>query len=309
MPEHKISILIPCYNEEPVIRETYVRVKGVLDANGYNSREIIFIDDGSKDGTPGILEQIAAQDKGVKVISFSRNFGHQAAVSSGIKNCSGDIAVIIDADLQDPPELIPEMIKKHDEEKCNVVYGVRTSRKGEGFFKKFTAKFFYRILNSLSEVRLPLDTGDFRLIDRKVIEEFKNLREKNKYIRGLISWVGFKQAPIYYQRDLRAAGRTKYPFRRMVKFAGTGIFYFTKKPLQLAMGMGFASIILSFCLVAYVFLSDFRRTSGWASTLVIIIFFGGIQLLTVGILGSYIGSIFDEVKGRPEYIIEKKVNF
>jgi dolichol-phosphate mannosyltransferase len=245
------------------------------------------------------------------VISFSRNFGHQAAVSAGIKNCSGDVAIIIDADLQDPPTLIPEMVRLHREQGANVVYGVRKERKGEGFFKKFTAKLFYRLLNALSDVKFPLDTGDFRLIDKKVIEEFKKLKERDKYIRGLISWMGFKQIPIYYDRNPRLAGKTKYPLKKMIKFALTGILYFSDKPLKLATTIGFITTLVGLVLAAYVVvikvINSSQVISGWASTMITIIFLGGVQLLTLGIIGRYIGNIFDEVKGRPEYIVNKVI--
>ncbi len=313
MDDMIISIIIPCYNEEAVIKQTYSRVKNVLNENSYKCYEIIFINDGSKDKTLEYLMEIAGNDINVKIISFSRNFGHQPAVSAGINSCGGDIAIIIDADLQDPPELFPDMIKLHIEEQANVVYGVRKERKGEGFFKILTAKVFYRTLNSLSEVNLPLDAGDFRLIDKKVIESFKSLKEKNKYIRGLISWIGYKQLPIQYVRDKRAAGETKYPLSKMLKFATSSLLYFTKKPLKLAMTLGFISIVVGLGLTIYVFfakLTDLIKTvPGWASTIISVVFFGGVQLMTIGVLGEYIGSIFDEVKERPEYIIDKKINF
>lgn len=304
----KISVIIPCYNEEEVIEETYKEVKRVMETNNYD-HEIIFVNDGSKDRTLEILRSITQKDNNVIVISFSRNFGHQSAVSAGINNCNGDVAVIIDADLQDPPQLIPEMVKIHLEQHANVVYGVRKERKGESFFKKFTAKLFYRLLNILSDVKFPLDTGDFRLIDKKVIDEFKKLKERDKYIRGLISWMGFKQVPIYYDRNPRLAGKTKYPLRKMIKFALTGIFYFSDKPLKTATTLGFITTIIGLALAVYVIVEKLfnpsQVISGWASTMITIIFLGGIQLLTLGVIGRYIGNIFDEVKGRPEYIIDE----
>jgi dolichol-phosphate mannosyltransferase len=225
----------------------------------------------------------------------------------------GDVAVIIDADLQDPPEVILEMLNIMKTEQANVVYGVRKHRKGESWFKLLTAKLFYRLLNYLSDVKFPVDTGDFRLMDRKVINEFNALKEKNKYIRGLISWMGFKQMPCYYEREKRFAGETKYPFRKLLKLALTGIFYFSKKPLNVATSLGFVSIVLGLLYAAWVFVSrllfDNYIISGWTSTIIIIIFFGGVQLLTIGVLGQYIGNIFDEAKGRPEYIVSEKVNF
>jgi len=308
-----LSVIIPCYNEEEVIEETYKRLVKIMKDNKIEDFELIFVNDGSKDKTFDILCGIAANDKKVKVISFSRNFGHQPAVAAGINNCNGEYAVIIDADLQDPPELIPQMLKLCISENANVVYGVRKERKGETFFKKLSAKLFYRFLNKLSEVPIPLDTGDFRLIDKKMIDVFKNLPERNKFIRGLISWAGFKQIPFYYVREPRFAGETKYPLKKMIRFALTGIMYFSKKPLKIAINSGFISIIVGIGLTLYVFVAHFTgiipTVPGWASTIITIIFFGGVQLLTIGVLGEYIGNIFDEVKKRPEYIIDKKINF
>jgi dolichol-phosphate mannosyltransferase len=304
------SIIIPCFNEEEVIEETYARIKAVM--KGFKTYELIFINDGSRDRTLEILMRLAKTDKNMRVISFSRNFGHQVAVTAGIRNAAGDAAIIIDADLQDPPELFPEMIRLHREEKANVVYGQRTKRKGETFFKKFTARLYYRLLNRLSEVPMNIDTGDFRLIDRKVMDAFCQFSEKNKYIRGIINWVGFKQVPIMYVREPRFAGETKYPFRKMLRFAVTGLLYFTKKPLKLAMTLGLLCILVGLGLAAWILIRYFIGEGivpGWASQLITIVFFGGVQLFTIGVLGGYIGSIFDEVKNRPEYIIEEKFNF
>jgi polyisoprenyl-phosphate glycosyltransferase len=313
MQDVSVSVIIPCYNEEAVISETYARVKKVLLENGYKKHEILFIDDGSRDRTLDILRELVAKDQRVTVLGFSRNFGHQAAVCAGIKHCREDVAIIIDADLQDPPELIPDMIRMHLVEGYNVVYGVRAKREGESFFKKFTAKIFYRVLASLSDVPIPLDTGDFRLIDRAVIDEFKCLSEKNKYIRGLISWLGFKQGPIMYSRDPRLGGETKYPLYKMLRFAMTGLLYFSRKPLKLAIMTGFACIAAGLLMLVYVFIAKFYPgigiVKGWTSTLIIIIFFSGVQLMTVGVMGEYIGSIFDEVKNRPEYIIRERLNY
>jgi dolichol-phosphate mannosyltransferase len=307
-----LSIIIPCYNEEPVIAETYKRLTDVLQKLPHDY-ELIFVNDGSKDHTLPILQDLSDKDQKVKVLAFSRNFGHQCAVTAGLNNCTGDVAVIIDADLQDPPEVIVEMLEIMQREQANVVYGVRKKRKGEGWFKLFTAKIFYRILNRLSDVTFPLDTGDFRMVDRKVIDQFNRLGETNKYIRGLISWMGFKQAPCYYEREARFAGETKYPLRKMLKFAFIGLFYFSKKPLNLATSLGFASIMLGFLYLLWVLISMIfslgHAVTGWTSTIMLIVFFGGVQLLTIGVLGKYIGNLFDEVKGRPEYIIGEKINF
>ena len=307
-----LSVIVPCFNEEEVINETYKRLKSVLANLAYES-EIIFINDGSTDDTEHILSELTKTNSNIKIISFSRNFGHQRAVTAGLNNCKSDMAVIIDADLQDPPEVIPEMIQTMIDSNAQVVYCVRKSRKGEGIFKKLSAKVFYRLLNFFSEVRLPVDTGDFRLIDKSIIREFNQMHEKGKYIRGLVSWIGFKQVPFYYEREARFAGETKYPFSKMLKLATTSLLYFSTKPLKLATALGFFSVMFSLILGVWSVLGKLmgytHASSGWTSLFVLIIFFGGVQLLTIGIVGAYIGNLFDEIKNRPEYIIEKKVNF
>jgi len=307
-----VSVIIPCFNEKEVISETFQRVKNALEGEWNKEYEIVFIDDGSSDATFFILQHIAKENSSVKLIHFSRNFGHQAAVTAGIANCKGDIAFIIDADLQDPPELFKEMYKIYVEKNCNVVNAVRQKRDGENFFKKITAKIFYRILNNLSDVNLNVDTGDFRLIDRKVIDTFNSFGEKNKYIRGIISWMGFKQESIFYTRAARTKGNTKYPLGKMMKLAFVAIFYFSKKPLKLSLTIGFISILIGLLLTVWVFVQQMLGMPlirGWASTVIIIIFFGGVQLVTIGVAGEYIGNILDEVKNRPEYIIDEKINF
>ena len=307
-----LSVIVPCYNEEAVIAESYSRLKKVLDGITTLQTEIIFINDGSKDRTAEMLSAIAAADKQVKVLHFSRNFGHQPAVTAGIHNCTSDLAVIIDADLQDPPELIPELVATQKLEQANVVYCVRDKRKGESVFKKLSARLFYRSMNYLSEVDFPLDTGDFRLIDKQVMAEFKKFREKGKYIRGIISWIGFKQVPFVYQRQARFAGETKYPLSKMIQFASTAMLYFSKKPLKLATGLGFITVLIGIVYAVYTLVGKIvgytHALSGWSSLIILIVFFGGVQLLTVGVLGQYIGILFDEVKDRPEYIIDKKEN-
>jgi dolichol-phosphate mannosyltransferase len=308
-----LSVIVPCYNEEAVITESYKRLNKVLEGIiGFQS-EIIFINDGSTDNTAKILSDIAVNDSKVKVLHFSRNFGHQPAVTAGIHHSVSDLAVIIDADLQDPPEIIPQLIKTLQFENANVVYCVREKRNGEGFMKKLTARVFYRSMNYLSEVSIPLDTGDFRLIDRLVMNEFNKFREKGKYIRGIISWIGFKQVPYKYQREARFAGETKYPIRKMIHFAATAMLYFSKKPLKLATGMGFITVLIGIIYALWALIGKIvgfsHALSGWSSIIILIVFFGGVQLLTVGVLGQYIGILFDEIKDRPEYIIEKKENF
>ncbi|MBP8944917.1 MAG: glycosyltransferase family 2 protein [Paludibacteraceae bacterium] len=307
-----LSIIVPCYNEEEVIIESYKRLKQVSQKLDFDT-DIIFINDGSIDRTEQILSEIAKTDKNVKVISFSRNFGHQNAVTAGLNHCTSDLAVIIDADLQDPPELIPQMIETLKKNQAQVVYCVRKIRKGESLFKRFSAKIFYRFLNFLSEIKLPVDTGDFRLVDKNIIKEFNRMREKGKYIRGLIAWMGFKQVPFYYEREARFAGETKYSLSKMIKLATTSMLYFSKKPLKIAIYLGFFTTLLAILLVLWsIFGKIFGFTNadpGWTSLFIAIVFFGGIQLLMIGILGTYIGTLFDEVKDRPEYVVKNLLNF
>ena len=309
----KISLVIPMYYEEEVANECYEKVSSVLkkleDKYDY---EIIFVNDGSQDKTLEILEEIAKKDEKAKIISFSRNFGHQAAVTAGLKEVTGDAIVIIDADLQDPPELIPEMLELW-EQGNEVIYGKRKTRKGESAFKLLTAKMFYKTLNALSDVEIPKDTGDFRLVDRKVVDVINSLPEHNKFLRGLFSWVGFKQKAYEYERQERYAGKTKYPLKKMLKLASDGIISFSSKPIKLVGALGILSIFISiiiliYALISYIFkLNDL--SAGWTSIMVAITFFAGVQLLSLWVISEYIGRIYDEAKGRPQYIVDKKINF
>jgi dolichol-phosphate mannosyltransferase len=307
----KLAVIIPCYNEEDSLAVSYSRTKKVLDSLDY-ATEIIYINDGSNDCTREILNAIAATDSSVKVIHFSRNFGHQPAVSAGIRYCDANRAIIMDADLQDPPELIPEIMDLCDKEQANGVYCVRKSREKEGWFKQYSARLFYRMMNRMSEVKFPLDTGDFRLIDRKIMDAFNRMPEHGKYIRGLISWIGFKQVPFYYERKVRIAGETKYPLNKMISFASMALLYFSKKPLRIAIGLGFLTVLIGILLAIWVLLGKFlgfsNAETGWTSIITIVIFFGGVQLLTIGVLGQYIGVLFDEIKNRPEYIVDEVRN-
>lgn len=311
MKMKKISIVIPMYFEEEVAKECYSRTKKVLEKLNKYEYEIVFVNDGSKDKTLEILEKIAEEDKNVKVISFSRNFGHQAAVTAGLKYTIGDAVVIMDADMQDPPEVIEDMINLW-EQGNEVIYAKRKSRKGETKFKLFTAKMFYKILNGLSNSEIPKDTGDFRLADRKVIDVINSLPEHNKFLRGLFSWVGFKQVPLEYERKERFAGKTKYPLNKMLKLASDGIISFSTKPLKLLGFLGIISVFISIIILIYALLSYLFKlnqlTPGWSSLMVTITFLGGMQLLSIWLISEYIGKIYDESKGRPEYIIDKKIN-
>ena len=307
----KLSIIVPCYNEEAVLAESYRRTKLVVSKLPYPA-EIIYINDGSRDATRSILDAISVSDPDIKVIHFSRNFGHQPAVTAGIHYCESELAIILDADMQDPPELIPDILRLQEEEEANVVFCVRKSREGENNSKLLTSRMFYRFLNRMSEVAFPADTGDFRLIDRKVMNEFDRFKEHGKYIRGLISWVGFKQIPFYYERNARIAGETKYPLSKMFSFASNALLYFSKKPLKMATGLGFTTVLIGVLLAIWFTIGKIygfsNAETGWTSLMIAVVFFGGVQLLTVGVLGQYIGILFDEVKNRPEYIIDATKN-
>ncbi len=307
----KISIVIPAYNEEEVLNKLIERLAILINNTPKYEFEVIFVNDGSQDKTLEILEEIAQKEKRLKILSFSRNFGHQAAVTAGIKYVTGDAVVIIDADLQDPPELIPQMIELW-EQGNEVIYGKRKKRKGESAFKLLSAKMFYKTLNALSDVEIPKDTGDFRLVDRKVIDVINQMPEHNKFLRGLFSWVGFKQYAFEYERQERKAGKTKYPFKKMKKLASDGIISFSTKPLKMLGGIGILSIIISIGILIYSLISYALKLNnlapGWTSIMVTVTFLGGIQLLSVWIMSEYIARIYDETKQRPEYIIDKKIN-
>ena len=308
----KVSVVIPMYYEEQVAETCYKKVKEVLEnLREEYEYEIIFINDGSKDKTFAILENIAKENERVKIISFSRNFGHQAAVTAGLKYVTGDAIVIIDADLQDPPELIPDMLK-YWEQGYEVIYGKRKKRDGESAFKLLTAKVFYNTLNALSDVDIPKDTGDFRLVDRKVIDVINSLPEHNKFLRGLFSWVGFNQYAYEYERKERFAGKTKYPLKKMLKLASDGIISFSTKPLKIVGGLGILSIVISILILIYSLLSFIFKwnniTPGWTSSMVVMTFLGGMILVSLWMIGEYIARIYDECKGRPQYIISKKIN-
>ncbi len=306
----RYSVVVPVYNEELVVKECVSRLRAVMDKTN-EEYEIIFVNDGSRDGTKKILEEIIENDTHIRLIDFSRNFGHQTAITAGMDNSSGQAVVVIDADLQDPPEVILEMIEKW-KEGYDVVYGKRLKRKGETFFKLVTAKMFYRVLKNLTSVDIPVDTGDFRLIDRKVCDVMSSLSEKNRYVRGLVSWVGFRQTAVEYVREERFAGETKYPLKKMLKFAMDGITTFSYKPMRLASILGFLLSGFSFLyLLVVIFLKLFTDATvlGWASAMSVILFFNGVILIMLGIMGEYIGRIYEETKNRPLYVIREKKGF
>ncbi|MFC6332627.1 glycosyltransferase family 2 protein [Paenibacillus septentrionalis] len=303
-----ISVIVPMYNEEEVIGTTFTRLKEVMDSTG-DRYELIFVNDGSKDRSAVIIQELSLQHKEVVLIDFSRNFGHQIAITAGMDYARGDAIIIIDADLQDPPEIMLQMIAKW-REGYEVVYGKRIKRKGETWFKKATAKLFYRTLNALTSVDIPTDTGDFRLIDRKVCDVLKGLKEKNRFVRGLISWIGFKQTSVEFVREERFAGVTKYPLKRMIKFALDAITSFSYKPLRIASYIGFTISFVSFIyLLIVLYQRLFTNTTqvGWASIVAINLLFNGIILILLGVIGEYIGRIYEETKNRPLYIVRETI--
>jgi polyisoprenyl-phosphate glycosyltransferase len=303
------SIVIPLYNEEEVVNECIKRVTKVMDSTGYGY-EVVFVNDGSHDATYSIMEKECQRDKRLKLIDFSRNFGHQTAITAGMDYAQGDAVIVMDADLQDPPEVLPRMIEKYHEG-YDVVYAVRTKREGESFFKRFTAKVFYRFLKFMCSIDIPVDTGDFRLLSRRVINVMKKLTERNRYVRGLVSWVGFRQTGIEYERDRRFAGETKYPLKKMLKLSVDGITSFSTKPLKLSKNLGLVMAFSGFIYALYVIIQRLTNNavqSGWASTVVLILVVGGIQLIMLGIIGEYIARIFDESKNRPLYIVRETLN-
>ncbi|MNB79000.1 hypothetical protein D3C75_257190 [compost metagenome] len=306
----RYSVVIPMYNEEQVISHTHKRLKQVMDNTG-EPYELVFVNDGSRDRTAAIIQDIADNDPNVKLIDFSRNFGHQIAITAGMDYAEGDAVVVIDADLQDPPEVILEMIAKW-KQGYEVVYAKRLKRHGETLFKKTTAKVFYRLLSSMTSVDIPTDTGDFRLIDSKVADVMRDLKEKNRYVRGLVSWVGFRQASVEYVREERFAGETKYPLKKMIRFALDGITSFSHKPLKIASYLGFALSISSFIYLFVVLMQRLftdRTVPGWASIVGVNLLFNGIVLMILGVIGEYIGRIYDESKGRPLYIVRQTVGY
>lgn len=306
-----ISVVVPCFNEEEVIERTHLAIVRVLSGAGEDF-EIIYVDDGSSDQTLPLLKQLATREYGLaKVIALSRNFGHQVAVSAGLDHASGDAVALIDADLQDPPEVILEMIQRW-REGFLVAYGQRTHRAAESRFKLITAKYFYRLLNFLSDTAIPPDTGDFRLMDKKVVAAVRAMPERDRFLRGMTSWVGFRQVAVPYERQARVAGASKYPVRKMANFALDGIFSFSTKPLRLVSWIGVACSSLALfgiCYAVVVRLFTDMWVSGWAFLVVAIFFMGGIQLLFLGVFGEYLSRVYQESKGRPLYLVAEKHGF
>jgi len=309
--KERLEIVVPVYNEESCIDELLRKLMDLKQKIDYLDTSFTFINDGSRDRSLEILHSYADKYNFIKVIDFSRNFGHQMAITAGLDYADADYVVIIDADLQDPPELIEDMYKKA-KEGFDVVYGKRSSRKGETFFKKFTANMFYRFISKMCDIDIPADTGDFRLINKHVLETVKQMRERHRFIRGMVPWVGFKSVPILYTRDERHAGKTKYPLRKMVKFALDAIFSFSNTPLRIAIyaGLGIVGFgIMGALLILYLRLFTTYTVPGISAVIITIIIMSGFQIIMLGIIGEYVGRIFEENKRRPLYIVSKTKNF
>ncbi|HEX5386592.1 MAG TPA: glycosyltransferase family 2 protein [Gemmatimonadales bacterium] len=306
-----LTVVVPCYNEEAVIEETHRRLSRVLRALPDLGYEILYVDDGSSDATGAILERLAASDPHVRVLAFSRNFGHQIAVTGGVEHAAGDAVVLIDADLQDPPEVIAEMVERW-REGYDVAYGVRTDREGESKFKRATASAFYRLMSRLTETEIPLDTGDFRLMDRRVVDALIAMPERDRFVRGLVSWAGYRQVAVPYGRAARFAGTSKYPVGKMIRFAMDGIASFSVKPLTVATYAGFVvSLMAVFGIVYAVILRLFTTifVPGWTALFIAVLFLGGVQLISLGIMGEYVGRIYGESKRRPLYLLRERLGF
>jgi glycosyltransferase involved in cell wall biosynthesis len=306
-----LSLVVPCKNEEQVLLETHRRLTQALSAIDHVSFEIIYVDDGSQDSTPEALRKLHRDDKRVRVVRLSRNFGHQVAITAGMEYASGDAVVVIDADLQDPPEVIAEFVAQW-RQGYDVAFGVRTERDGESAFKLWTAKLFYRFIAQLSETEIPLDAGDFRLMDRKVVEALLAMPERDRFIRGMVSWLGFSQVAVPYRREPRLAGKTKFSLLKMVRFATDGVVSFSTMPLRVATYLGFvvSGIAVVGILVAlYARLFARNWVQGWTSIVIAVLFLGGVQLICLGIIGEYVGRIYGETKRRPLYFVRELIGF
>ena len=308
-----ISIVVPCFNEQEVFVETNRRLKAVMSQLPIEQYqyEIIYVNDGSTDQTLSLIKQALSEDKHLKCLSFSRNFGHQIAITAGLDACKGDAAVVIDADLQDPPSVILEMISLW-EKGYDVVFGKRKDRVGESSFKLLTAKYFYKLINRLSDVDIPRDTGDFRLMDRNALNQFLLMRESYRFVRGMVAWIGFNQTFVEYDRESRFAGQTKYPLKKMLRLASDAILSFSNTPLKIATFVGFITSIAAFIGIVfslYVRLFTKSWVEGWTFLMIAILLIGGIILLVLGIIGEYVGRIYGEIKQRPLYIVKDKMGF
>jgi polyisoprenyl-phosphate glycosyltransferase len=304
------SLVIPVYNEAEVLPALYDRLTRVMEGL-VEPYEIIFVNDGSRDDSTLLLRDFQARDERVKFLSFSRNFGHQIAITAGLDYSSGQAAVVMDADLQDPPEVVPQLIEQW-RKGYDIVFAVRAKRQGEGFFKRATAALFYRLFRRMAATEIPLDAGDFRLMSRRAVEALQSIRERNRFIRGLAGWIGFRQTTVTFVRDVRQAGETKYPLKKMLRFALNGLLSFSLMPLQLASYLGFLISSIGFFYIVYAIglkLFTDRVVWGWTSVMVAVLFLGGVQLVSLGIIGEYIGRIYEEVKQRPLYVVDEAKGF
>ncbi|MCD6507703.1 glycosyltransferase family 2 protein [Candidatus Poribacteria bacterium] len=304
-----ISVVVPIYNEEEVLLELYRRLKRVMEGIG-EPYEIIFVNDGSEDRSLQVMMELRERDARVKIVDLSRNFGHQIAITAGMDYSCGDGVIVMDGDLQDPPEVIEELVRVW-REGYDVVHAVRVARRGEGFFKRFTARGYYRLIGMISEVDIPREVGDFRLLSRRVVDEVRGMRERSRFIRGLVRWVGFRQGEIYYEREERFAGESKYTLRRMVRFALDGVTSFSRVPLEVPLYVGLCVSGLSFLCILVLMVLGFLRGALWGYGLILasMLFLGGVELVFIGILGEYVGRIYEEVKGRPLYVVREAVGF
>ncbi|MBI3245234.1 MAG: glycosyltransferase family 2 protein [Deltaproteobacteria bacterium] len=305
-----VSVVIPVFNEEQILSTLHQRLSAVLRAYG-EAYEIVFVNDGSRDGSLAVLKRLHAEDATVKIVSLSRNFGHQTAITCGLDQATGEAVIVMDADLQDPPELLPQLLDKW-RDGYDVVYAVRDKREGESAFKLGTAAVFYRLLRALTQVDIPLDTGDFRLMSRRAVDALQSARERSRFVRGLVSWVGYRQTGVTYTRKERLVGETKYPLRKMLKFALDGLTAFSFAPLQAATYLGIGISALSFLYALYaIFLRLFtaQTVPGWTSLMVAVLFLGGVQLVALGIIGEYLGRVYEEVKQRPLYLLDERIGF
>ena len=301
-----LSVIVPVYNEEGNIHLLFNRLRSVVDQLNVDT-EYVFVNDGSSDSSISLIKELASKNPSIRYIDFSRNFGHQIAVTAGLDHCTGKAIVIIDADLQDPPELIAELYKKW-QEGFEVVYAKRRTRDGENFLKKLTAKLFYRALKRITSISIPVDTGDFRLIDRKIVNVLKEMPEQQKFLRGQISWIGFRQTFVEYNRNSRNAGKTGYTYKKMIRFALDGITSFSNFPLKFATMAGFVVSGISFFIILYALYERFitkNYVAGWASLMLSILFLGGIQLISIGIIGEYISRLSANIRNRPLYIVNE----
>ena len=306
-----LDIVVPCFNEEAVIEQTHRRLAQVAGSISVVRTTLIYVDDGSRDDTLLKLRAIAAGDPHVRIVALSRNFGHQYALTAGLDASTGDAVAVIDADLQDPPEVILEMVARW-RAGADVVYGVRATRQGETAFKRGTAHVFYRLLQTLGNADIPADVGDFRLLDRRVVDTLRDMPERDRFLRGLVVWAGFRHEGVSYERLPRAAGQTKFPFRRMFSFALDGIFSFSTVPLRLASYFGFFVSALSMAGIVFAFyikLFTVGVVPGWAAQWIGTLFLGGVQLLSLGVIGEYVGRIYGEVKRRPLYVVKERIGF